>query len=106
MVELPPFSLPGPVSLAASGRYHPAIARRVVEVVASLSTAGTSSTTLEWRKNGVVQVSMVLVAGVTYLAVPVNVEMLPTDYLTVATTAAGAGAVGLVVQSRAVGLLS
>ncbi len=106
MVELPPFSLPGPVTVAESGRYYPAIQRRVVQIAASLSTPGTSTTTVEWRKNDGVAATLSLASGVSLVTATVSVDMADTDYLTMATTAAGTGAKGLVVHSRAVGTLT
>lgn len=88
------FSQPAAVSVNESGRYYPPENKTVEYVWVSLGDDGSTSTVVEFRKNGTAFKTLTLVASDfvegsttdTQLAGPI------TDYLTVATTSAGSGA--------------
>lgn len=92
------------LSVDESGRYYPPIPCRLVGVVATLATAGSSTTTVQVAVNGGVQGTVSLVSGDHFQAIPMaNGLAADVDYVTVETTAVGAGAAGLVVSVRFVG---
>jgi hypothetical protein len=91
-----PFSQPA-ISLVESGRYYPSISCTLYGVVLSLGTAGTSTTTVEVKKNGTVVDSVSLGSGGHYALETFNTHFRKlTDYASVKTTAVGTGAKDLV----------
>lgn len=93
-----PFSIPGSVIVATSGRYYPPRNVLALRMIASLAVAGSSDTTVQLMRNDVVIATATLAAGEVYVEETVNVTFGITDYATVQTTAAGTDATGLVVQ--------
>jgi hypothetical protein len=86
------------VTVGASGRYAPPHSLLALSLIASVTTAGSSDTVVDLLRNDVVVATVTLQAGSGRDSAIVDVSFGPTDYATVACTAAGAGAVGLVVQ--------
>lgn len=103
-IPIPTFSLLGNnglVVVAESGRWEGRTADyNVVGAVARLVTAGSTDTVVEVRLNDVAIITITLGSGVDRVEETISAELLTaeTDYLTVATTSAGTGAVGLVVE--------
>lgn len=97
--ELPPFSLPGLVAISESGRFYPPRPTRVVRVGAALQIAGSGSTTVQIRKNGVAAKTLTVPAGATRATDDSTFSLSTNDYLSVAVTAVGAGASDLVVTA-------
>lgn len=89
------------VAVAASGRYYLPFTGDIYEAVASLKTAGSSTTTVVVKIDGGTQATINLAASDQFekalLAATLESD---TDYATVETTAAGTGAQGLVVTLR------
>ncbi len=100
LAAIGPFSAPGPVVAIASGRYYPEAAIRINTVLMSLKTAGSTTTTAVLQKNGATVATLSLAASATYVALPVNINFLKTDYASLEITAAGTGAYDLTVQTR------
>lgn len=101
LVELPPFSLAGIMRVSVSPRYYSPVVVRLTKLVVSLGTAGTTTTTVELRKNGGAIASVSLGAGETFATTALSDGMVnDLDYLQVAVTAAGSGAEDLDVQVR------
>lgn len=102
-LEIPPFSpIAEAVAVSASRKWFARVPYQLVQVLASLLVAGTTTTTIEVRKNGVAVATLSLLSGEVG---PKTVDLLSdfgvADALTVAVTAAGTGASGLVVEPRA-----
>lgn len=95
---LGPFSIPGLVILAASGRYYPPSNVLALRLIASLTVAGSGDTTVVLYRNDVPVATATLTTGELLADVVVDVTFGSTDYATVATTAVGTDAEGLVVQ--------
>lgn len=100
-----PFSLPGNIYVSESGRYYlPNSGGRLAEILVSLRVAGSTTTTIEVRKNGT------LITGGSVNLVAASNQIIKmgfdeqaggnTDYWTVAVTAAGTGAKFLTTQLR------
>lgn len=102
-LEIPPFSpIAEAVAVAASRKWFGRVPFQLVEVLASLLVAGTTTTTIEVRKNGVAVATLLLLSGeVGPKTVEFVADFLTTDALTVAVTTAGTGASGLLVEPRA-----
>ncbi len=93
-----PFSIPGPVIVAVSGKYYPPTNVLALRMIASLTTAGSTDTTVVLYRNDVSVATVTIPSGGGLFAVDVNVTFGANDYATVECTAAGTGAEGLVVQ--------
>ncbi len=95
------FSL-GTIQVLSSGRFYHSRSTHYSRMVASLDTAGTSTTTVVLRKNGVAisGASISFTSGQSgRKSVGINVSFLAdSDYLTAACTVAPATAANLVVQ--------
>lgn len=100
-LEAPPFSLAS-LALSTSDRYYPPTATRVIRLVASLKTAGSSPTSLYLLKNGAQTQGLTIPASDNIEAVDCSVPYSgpEQDYMQVQVTAVGTGAAGLTVQPR------
>ena len=95
------FSLPEAVAASTSPKAYLRADCRMVNVVASLGTAGSSTTTVQVKKNGSTVVTLTLAASATFTRTRANVGFIEdTDYITVTVSAAGTGAKDLTVQAR------
>lgn len=95
------FSHAGTPTTDESGRWYPRRTATLTAVVASLGTAGSSSTVVEVSVNGGVQATVTLGSGVNLgNDTAAAVLVADTDYLTVAATSVGTGAADLTVQAR------
>lgn len=95
------FSHAGTPSTEPSARWYPRRTARLVSVLASLATAGSSSTVVTVYVNGGGQGTVTLGSGVNKAtAVFDDVLVADADYLTVAATTVGTGAEDLTVQAR------
>lgn len=86
------------VTVGASGRYAPPHSQLALSMIGQLTTAGSTPTVVDLLRNDVVVATVTLAAGELRASAVVDVTFGPTDYATVACTAAGSGAQGLVVQ--------
>jgi hypothetical protein len=87
------------MSVAESERYNVEDPFRLTQVDATLLTAGTTTTTVEVRKNGSSAQTLTLTSGVSHVVeFPTTVSFVRGDKLTVKTTAVGTGATGLYVN--------
>lgn len=97
------FHLQGAVAVSASEGQPPEFSGRLSEAVVTLTTAGTSTTTVAVRVNGSSVGSVNLGSGVTRAVLDLAVDVDPaTDLISVEITAAGSGAAGLVVTAKTV----
>lgn len=95
------FSLSGTVIASSSSKAFVRTGGRLVKVVCSLVTAGTTTTTVQIKKNGSTVVTVNLGSGVTLDETIANVEFgKDSDALSITVSAAGSGAAGLTVQTR------
>lgn len=89
------------LSVAASGRWYPGHTVEIYQAVASLKTAGSSTTTVVVKVNGGTQATINLASSDQYEAASMDDALVAdTDYATVETTAVGTSAAGLVVTLR------
>lgn len=93
-----PFSIPGAVIVAVSGRYYPPTNVLALRLIASVAVAGSTDTTVVLYRNDISVATVTIAAGDLLASVVVDVTYGVGDYATVASTAAGTDAVGLVVQ--------
>lgn len=96
--EFPPFSLPGTLAISTSGAYRPSIHARIVRVSATLRSVGTTGTTVQVIRNGSVVATLTIAAGAVQASVDAAIDVIPTDLIQAAVTAAGTAASDLVVQ--------
>jgi len=96
--ELPPFSLPGVLSLDISGVYRPIKATKLIRIAASLRVAGSTTTTVVLLINGTSEETISLAASDTYEYKSIEVDVSVGTAIQVQTTAVGTGAEDLVVQ--------
>lgn len=95
------FSHDGPLSASESPTYVTREARRVIEVVARLRTAGTTQTDISVHKNGVEALAVTIPADQLAVNVPCNIFLAADqDVLHDEITAAGSGAEALTVIHR------
>ncbi len=95
------FSHAGTPTTAASARWYPRRTATLTRVIASLATAGTTSTIVTVYVNGGSQGTITLASGVNKNTGTFDdVLVADTDYLTVAATTVGTGAAKLTVQAR------
>lgn len=88
-------------SVAASGRYYPAFTGELYGAVASLKTAGSSTTTVVVKVNGGAQATINLASSDHFEQASLDdILQADVDYATVETTAVGTGAEGLTVELR------
>jgi hypothetical protein len=99
-VSVPPFSLPGAPSVSTSGRWYPPDSLDVVRLFASLRVAGSTTTTAQLLHNGVAVATVSLAAGVLAGGVALLSSFAgpEADWMQVACTVAGTGALDLTVQ--------
>lgn len=84
-----------------SGRYYPRRRSTLGFLLVSLTTSGSSTTTVSVKKNGVEITTVSLGSAVTLATKAVTTSFsLGVDYLTVAASAAGTNAEGLTVQAE------
>lgn len=97
-----PFTIDGTVFVKESPPWTPRFLTRAVDVIALLGTAGTTATSIEIRKNGTpISGGFSLAADETVKRFTLSSPFSPDeDLLTVAVTAAGAGAQDLDVIVR------
>lgn len=97
-----PFVVSGGLYVVESPPWTPRFLTRAVDVIALLGTAGTSTTSIEIRKNGSpIGAGLGLASGETVKRFTLSSPFSPDeDLLTVAITAAGAGAQDLDVIVR------
>lgn len=89
----------GGVAVTTSHKMPVRASRRLTFCSIQLDTAGSSTTTVQILKNGVVQGSaMSLGSGVTQKFVAISIQCSRGDYIQVQVTAAGTGADGLVIE--------
>lgn len=93
------FSLPGPVTPSTSPRFRSRLHYRIDSWIASLDTAGSTTTTLWVLRSGVRTVKIELGSGVNEVEVP-RYTLLDkgTDYVQVEVETPGTGATDLTVQ--------
>ena len=95
------FSLPGPLYLAGpSAPLTDPGARRIVQLVASLATAGSTATTIDVHVNGTAVESLSIPAGERTNRITVDRLLGPDDQVAVAVSLAGVAAADLAVQIR------
>lgn len=95
------FSHAGTPTTAPSARWYPRRTARLVRVLVSLATAGTSNTVVTVYVNNGSQGTVTLASGVNRASAAFdNVLAADSDFLTVATTTVGTGAKDLTVQAR------
>lgn len=95
------FTLPGALIGSTSPKYYVRDGGLVTSVLCSLGTAGSTSTTVQIKRDGVVVRTITLAAGVTVArAVPQVPLGADQEALTVTVSAAGTGARDLTVQVR------
>lgn len=96
----PPFSLPGAVALSTSGRWYPPSTLTVGRLFASLTTAGTTATTVAFLRNGVSVTTVTIAAGALTVAGALSQVFTgpEVDHMQMQVTAAGTGALNLTVQ--------
>ena len=99
MIELPPFSLAGALTVSESGRYYPPRLLRLVRLQAALKTAGSTSTTIVVKRDGTVVATLVIAAGDTLAGMELSVAVPTTSYVTMGVTVVGTGARDLVVTT-------
>lgn len=93
---IPPFSLGGALYISESSPYR-SEARSFTGVQLDLTTAGTSTTTVSIKKNGVSQGTVGIASGVQSSIVGLVWSCAEDDRITVALTAIGTGAAGITV---------
>lgn len=95
------FSLSGALTTSTSPKAYLRNTSNLVAVVCSLSTAGSSTTTVQVKKNGSTVVTVSLTSGQTLIKATAGVPFVKdSDALTVTISAAGTSAAGLTVQNR------
>lgn len=95
------FSLPGPLTETTSPRFRSRMHYRVDQWIASLNTAGSSTTSLWVLRSGVRTVQIELGAGVNEVEVSRYVLLdKGVDYVQIEIETAGAGAADLTVQGQ------
>jgi len=96
------FSFAGVLFVAASPRWYCRLGRTTItEIVASVATPGTTTTTVAVKVNGTTTAATInLTAGVAHITVAATVLLGVDDYLTCSVTAAGTGAADLNIQVR------
>lgn len=93
LLELPPFSYEGNLTLSSSGPYSPPTQVTITTVKVLLGTASASGTvTVVVRKNGATVATVNLAAGDTVEEASVSLAFVTTDVITCAITATGTGA--------------
>lgn len=100
---VPPFSLPGVVTLDDSGTWVSEVNYRLVRVIGTLRVAGSTATVVIAKKNGATVGTLTIPAGSTGpVSATLGTDFLAdVDKLAFETTSAGAGAYDLVVIPRA-----
>lgn len=95
------FSLPGALVASTSPRGYVRNTSRLVNVVVSLGTAGSSTTTVLVKKNGSTIETITLGSGVNFDRTRTSVSFTAdSDYMTVTVSGVGTGAADLTVQAR------
>lgn len=96
-----PFSLGGELYLSESSPWSSPIELRVATMVAMLGTAGTTTTTVAFKVNGITVTSLSLGAGEKFKRLTLSKSLAPDiDFATIAITAVGSGAANLDVIIR------
>jgi hypothetical protein len=97
-IRPPTFSQAKPAQ-EISSRWQPDKAFRLTQVDATLLTPGTTATTIVVLKNNATVLTLTIPAGVYHVvSLPTSVSFKRSDYLSVATTAAGTNAAELLVE--------
>lgn len=95
------FSLPGVVLVSTSPKAYLRADSRLVNIVCSLGTTGTSTTTVQIKKNGSTIATVTLTSGVGFSRIRAGETFIAdSDAVTVNVSGAGTGAAGLIVQLR------
>lgn len=96
----PPFPQSGGVFLATSNKWYPPTTLTVSRLFASLTTVGSTATTLRLLRNGAQVATLTLATGVATGGVALSQAYTgpETDFMQVEVTAAGTSAAGLNVQ--------
>lgn len=95
------FTLPGSLTGSTSPKAYLRVDSRLVNIVCSLGTAGTSTTTVQVKKNGTTIATVNLTSGATFSrARAAEMFVADTDALTVTISAVGSAAANLSVQAR------
>lgn len=94
----PPFHHSGTLTVSESGEWPTIYGGNLIRVVATLSTAGSTSTVATVRRTGVALVTITFAAGVVYFDTGAGYAFTAADTLSVEITTAGTGATDLVVQ--------
>lgn len=93
-----PFSFPGTLSTQESGRWYPLQGGRIIRAHASLNTAGSTSTVVTVKVDGVVVETITFTASDQLEDPGIDAIVGRGSYVTCEITTAGTSAAGLVVQ--------
>lgn len=94
------FNLASSLYAHESARWYPPATITVVSYIASLDTAGSTTSTIIVKRNGSTVKTISMTSGEQFEAGELVLAVNPEDYLQVEITVAGTGAVGLDVQLR------
>lgn len=93
-----PYTFLGSIALSTSPSITPQLTTTVTGLSGTLSTAGTTETTVELLKNGAVVATLVIPANATYAHITLNPNVVfnsRQDQYSLSITVAGTGAVNL-----------
>lgn len=97
---IPPFSLPGAVTISESGRYYPPSGASVSSLQASVDTPGTTNTTAAILVDGVIKGTVTIPAGESAATNTVAIQIPSGSHVKASVTSAGSGATNLTVQLK------